>query len=368
MKLTTLYSLAKTGKVQEWTIEINGPKYRTHSGQVDGAITTSEWTVCEGKNQGRGNATQAHEQAFNEAQAKWKKKLDKNHFTSLQDLDNGPKFIEPMLAKNYDDYKDSIEFPVYSQPKLDGIRCIATVDGLYSRNGKEFVSVPHIFRELQKVWKFRPELVFDGEIYANKYANDFNQICSIAKKTKPTQDDLRFSAANIEYHVYDLVDNDKIFSHRSEYVRQFINHHIGGGNCIKVVMTNQIDKVKQLDDWYEWYVANGYEGQMIRLDGVYENKRSKSLLKRKEFKDAEFEIVDVKEGVGNRSGMAGNMRLRKDDGTEFDSNIKGDFGLLKQYLDDAPYLIGKMAICKFFNLTPLGIPRFPFVVGIRDFE
>jgi len=50
MKLKTIYKKTKTGATQEWTIEVDGNKYRTHSGQVGGAITTNEWTVVYGKN------------------------------------------------------------------------------------------------------------------------------------------------------------------------------------------------------------------------------------------------------------------------------------------------------------------------------
>ena len=36
MKLETIYKATKSGKVQEWTIEIEDNKYRTISGQTDG--------------------------------------------------------------------------------------------------------------------------------------------------------------------------------------------------------------------------------------------------------------------------------------------------------------------------------------------
>jgi len=50
MKLDTIYKKTKTGATQEWTIEVVGNKYRTHSGQVGGIITTNEWTIVYGKN------------------------------------------------------------------------------------------------------------------------------------------------------------------------------------------------------------------------------------------------------------------------------------------------------------------------------
>ena len=57
MKLETIYKKTKTGATQEWTIEVVGNKYRTHSGQVGGVITTNEWTIVYGKNTGKLNET-----------------------------------------------------------------------------------------------------------------------------------------------------------------------------------------------------------------------------------------------------------------------------------------------------------------------
>jgi hypothetical protein len=38
MKLPTIYKKTKTGKIQEWTIEVKGSQYRTISGQTDRII------------------------------------------------------------------------------------------------------------------------------------------------------------------------------------------------------------------------------------------------------------------------------------------------------------------------------------------
>ena len=80
MKLETIYKKTKTGATQEWTIEVVGNKYRTHSGQVGGAITTNEWTVVYGKNVGKANGTTDSEQALKEAEAKRTKKLESGYF------------------------------------------------------------------------------------------------------------------------------------------------------------------------------------------------------------------------------------------------------------------------------------------------
>jgi hypothetical protein len=53
----------------------------------------------------------------------------------------------------------------------------------------------------------------------------------------------------------------------------------------------------------EWLVL-GYEGSMWRDNKPYEQKRSKTLKKRKDFIDEEFPISKIIEGNGNWSGCA----------------------------------------------------------------
>jgi DNA ligase-1 len=134
---------------------------------------------------------------------------------------------------------------------------------------------------------------------------------------------------------------------------------------VRRVPTHLVDTITHLNELYEKYVDEGYEGQMVRTDGPYENKRSKYLLKRKEFQDSEFKILDIVEGVGNKSGMAGNMVFKNHKGIEFHSNIKGTRLYLKELLKNKNKLIGKTATVKYFNLTPEDeIPRFPYVINI----
>ena len=45
--------------------------------------------------------------------------------------------IKPMLAHKYNPEK--ADYPAYIQPKLDGVRCVFTKNGAYSRTGKEFM-------------------------------------------------------------------------------------------------------------------------------------------------------------------------------------------------------------------------------------
>jgi DNA ligase-1 len=139
-------------------------------------------------------------------------------------------------------------------------------------------------------------------------------------------------------------------------------------NPLVIVETTEVNSREHLDELYADYVEVGYEGQMIRLDGPYENKRSPKLLKRKEFVDEEYTILGYEEGVGNREGTIKHFKFENKEGRAFNSNVKGSFEYMAQLLEKADSLIGKEATIKYFNLTPDGVPRFPYVIAIRDYE
>ncbi len=177
MKLPKLFKRAVNGKTLEWEIEVNGACFRTISGYTDGIKTTSEWTCCEPKNQGKKNATTAEEQALAEATAMHRKRIELGSFENINDIDT-PVYFKPMLAHDYNDYKDKIKLPVAIQPKLDGVRCIVRADGMWSRNGKPIISAPHIFEALTPLFETNPDLILDGELYCDKTTAGFNTIIS----------------------------------------------------------------------------------------------------------------------------------------------------------------------------------------------
>ena len=358
MKLNTLYKRAVNGKVNEWTIETENNCFRTMSGYIDGVKTISEWTCCSGKNIGKKNETTPEQQALAEAQAMWTKKLELGSYELIDDIDT-PKFFNPMLAHKFEDYKDKITYPVFSQPKLDGIRCIVRADGMWSRNGKKIVSAPHIYEAMKPLFEANPDLVFDGELYADKFANDFNAICSLVKKTKPTSSDLENSKEQIQYHIYDLPSCSGTFTQRN---KALIDIGVPRG-CV-IVTTDKVNNENELMGCYGAYVNWGYEGQMIRLDKEYESKRSKSLLKHKSFVDEEYTILDVVEGEGNKTGMVGSFVFESKTGHIFNSSPKYSWDECKELWKQRQELIGKSATVKYFNLTPDGVPRFPYVINI----
>ena len=363
--LALLYKQTTTGKTQTWEIQVEADKFRTISGQLNGKLITNEWTVCEGKSIGQSNETSPSDQAIKEAEAKVKKKLESGYSDSLQTVGKA-KYFEPMLAQKWQDRREKLEFPLFIQPKLDGCRCIVNKDGMWSRNGKPIVSAPHIFEQLKDYFKTNPTAVFDGELYNHTLKNDFNKIISLVKKTKPESEDLLESKKTIQYWIYDYIDSDtgSVFEARTAKLKKTGLLY----DSLVFVQTIKAMSEKETDEWYEKWVGEGFEGQMVRMNDVYENKRSKYLLKRKDFVDEEYLIKDIVEGEGNRTGTAGYMTFENKDGKPFKSNIKGNFEYLADVLKQKKQLINKMATIKYFNLTPDGIPRFPFVTSIRDYE
>jgi ATP-dependent DNA ligase len=366
MKLPTLYSRTATGAIQVWTVEIQENAYRTLHGQYGGKIVTTEWYTTASTNVGRANERDPEEQALFEAQACWKKKRDSGMFEDILAVDTFT-FIEPMLAKKWEDRKSKVSYPLYCQPKLDGMRAVITRHGATSRNGKPWVTIPHILKALEPVFESYPDLILDGELYCHGLHDDFNKISSLIKKTKPSDADLQESASIIQYYWYDIADKTLKFIDRNAKIASIcVTYNFSIDSVVVPVSTYTAADEASLDTLYGIFLEDGFEGQMVRTNEPYEYKRSNTLLKRKEFQDDEYRIIAIEEGNGNKTGMAGYAILEREDGVRFRSNIKGNHGFLKALLPDAASYIGRYATCKFFNLTPDGIPRFPYVIGFRD--
>ena len=363
-----LFKRDTKGSIRTWVAETgtDGTNWfwRTRSGLETGKKVTSEWKSVEQKNLGKVNETSLSAQASAEMWAEFKKRQDKGFFSNIQDIDTYDKF-KPMLAAKHEDAKyDFYGKTYYSQPKLDGIRCIARADGLWTRAGKPIVSCPHLIESLAPFFKSYPDAILDGELYNHDLRDDFNKITSIVRKTKPTSDDYVEAADLVQYHVYDIGSSLDKFWDRIN----FIFDNLKGLTSINPVSTRRITNQQEMDDLYGSYLEDGFEGQMIRENDVYETKRSKYLLKRKEFLDAEFDVVSMEEGKGNWSGMAKRFILKLDDTRNFGAGVRGKQDVLKELWDNN--ITPNWVTLRYFTPTPDGVPRFPVVVdwgfGSRD--
>ena len=282
--------------------------------------------------------------------------------------DAGKKFFQPMLAAKYFGLNQKrrnelFEGNVYCQPKLDGIRCIVTKDGMFSRHGKEIISAPHIRKSLEPVFQKYPDLILDGELYNHDLNEDFNQIISLARKTKPTEEDLKMSEQKIQYWIYDLPSCSENFSDRNwELTKLFQDNKEFQKYCINVE-TNMVLSDEEVQNKLEYYLDKGYEGAIVRLNKPYENKRTNSLLKVKKFEDEEFVIVDIEEGRGNLAGKAGRIIVDVD-GKRVSAGLKFSHEDAAEIWINKDRYIGKKATIKYFSRTPDGSLRFPKCIQI----
>ncbi len=356
----TLYKIDSKGKLREWRCEIDGANFRTVSGLADGKQVTSEWKETFAKNVGRANATTAEAQAVAEVDALYTKRLDGEYHRDIADVTKA-RFFKPMLAAKWEDRLTKVEYPVYVQPKLDGVRCIANKDGLWSRTGKQIVSCPHIEVALEPLFDTNPDLVLDGELYNHKLRDDFNQIISLVRKTKPTDEDLVDSHDMVEFHVYDLPSSEAIYSERRTELEQVLRYE---DSSLVFVQTDFATSEDDVDALFGTYVEQGYEGGIIRLDMPYEQKRSNGLLKRKDFEDSEFEIISIEEGKGNWAGYAKRVIFRLEDGRECGSGLAGNQDFARQLLSERDKYVGGQVTVQYFTRTPDGVPRFPIAKAL----
>jgi DNA ligase-1 len=355
-----IYKRDSAGKLRIWFYEVDGDKYRTTAGLEGGSLVTSEWTLCKPKSK----ATGAEQAAF-EAQAEENKKLDREYRRSPTELDQVP--TAPMLAQDFVKQK-SVGFPVWSQPKLDGIRAKINRHGAFSREYQRHLNVDHILEALAPLFATMPNLELDGELYNHDLKDDFNKITSIVRKQSPT-DEQRAEARNlIQYHVYDIPSLGHFpFGYRWGQLSCLMNDAPDINGIIVPVPTRLADDKERLDELYGEYLAVGYEGQMVRLDAPYEfDKRSKHLLKRKEFITAEFPLLRVEEGQGNWAGYAKRIVFKLPDGRECGAGMRGTQDFAKDLLKKASYWDHRAKVTvRHFAPTPDGMPRFPVAIDFH---
>ena len=366
-KFPPLYKKDSKGKIRVWSMELgqgdtpDSGYHRTIAGIEGGKMVTSGWTECQPKNVGKSNETTALTQAASEIESAYEKKLELTYFRSKDEIDT-VRYIEPMLAQDYTKVRSKIEVTdgVYAQPKLDGIRCIARADGLWTRKGKQIVACPHIEEALAPFFKKNPEAVLDGELYNHYFADDFNKITSIVRKTKPTEADLSRSKQYMLYHIYDWV-SEKPFDQRIRGVSDVVV--MLDSPYLMPVDTVLVHRQSDLDQLYGNWIAEGYEGQMVRPndgEGYQPGKRSRSLLKRKEFQTDEFPVLRMEEGNGNWAGAVKKFIVKLPNGNECDATPRGSYDDQKAMLEKGD--VPTWATVRYFGYTPDGYLRFPVAV------
>lgn len=348
-----LYKRDSKGKVRVWSMELDGDRFRTTSGLQDGQLVTSGWTTCIPKSKPTGE-----EQAAFEVESSYKHQTDRDYYENIADIDSGG-FFQVMLAEKYKGWPGH---EVYSQPKLDGFRCVATKDGLCTRQGKPIPAAAHVLEALAPLFALYPNARLDGELYNHDLRHEFQTLSSILKKQTPNAAQLAEAAEKVQYWVYDLPSHEGWFSQRSVTL-SFMLEQAGlmTNRTIKCVTTNVCETEAELDEMYATYLQSEVEGQMVRLDESYRNARSSALQKRKEFQCAEFDVVSIDEGNGNWAGLAKRVTCRLPDGREFGAGIKGNMERAAELLTETH----KQVTVRFFRYTDAGIPYLPVVTAFH---
>ena len=353
-----LISENKAGNKKFWRLHIvrDGEHYHTQTEWY--SITTtgkeskkqlSEPYYAQPKNVGRANQRNSQQQADFEFDAIIKKQMDKGFHREGEK----PKTLPmPMLAHKFKDNKSKVEFPVFVQPKLNGMRMLFDGDMGWSRGNKEII--PEVIEHL----KFDTDgFILDGELMLPD--NQLLQESMTAiKKFRPEL------SPKLLYHVYDIVDDSMPFSQRYEIIQDLVANAPKNVKLVKTVRASNESDVAHL---HQRFVKDGYEGTMIRDSEMkYEiGKRSYSLLKLKDFVDAEYRIVNVIDGDGSDVGLA-IFELETDSGERFNCRPEGSQENRADLFKNRRELVGKYLTVRYQELSKDGIPIFPVGVSIRE--
>ena len=273
--------------------------------------------------------------------------------------------IKAMLAHKYNE--DKAHYPAFIQPKLDGVRCLFTAKGAFSRANNQFMNVDHIDQALKPFFAKNPTAILDGELYNHGLKDDFEKIISLVKKKKPTDNDKAEAAELVQYHVYDVASMTIApYSLRFNFIQDLTYTY----PICKVDTQVALD----FDEALKMHKKNlklGYEGSIYRsFEGRYKGTRSWDLMKFKDFHDDEATIIGYDIGQGKREGTLGKFIMMDDDGNKFGCPPgKGyNYKDLANMLNNITDYIGERATFTYFERTKAGSYRHPHYKCLRNYE
>ena len=190
----------------------------------------------------------------------------------------------------------------------------------------------------------------------------------IRDRQKPTADDRLDAQHLVQFHVYDYFDGVKYDSYKTR-MQQLVTSDIYDAQ-IKYVPARLVDSLNYARDIHADFLDKGYEGSIIRLDGLYKHGRSYDLMKFKDFSDTEATIIGYEVGKGKRTGTLGKFIMQDDEGVEFGCPPgKGyNYKDLAEMLNNITDYIGKRATFTYFQRTQAGSYRHPHYKCIRNYE
>lgn len=355
-------------------------QYSTVSGIVDMKMTTSAPTIISsGKNLGKKNATNALTQAYNDCMSKYRTKIKAGYSDSKPDTKISASKNQipfPMALKTWKDFGHRLNYPLYLQPKLDGLRMIALLDKnkkviLKSRRLHDIAGFDKLRAELQTLYDNSNDktIILDGELY--KHGMDLQTISGIVRSDARVseEEELRFML----FDCFSIGDTSA-FDDRLARLESFIADRQSTSQ-LELNDTVSVASEIEADKYYIEKTDQGYEGIIYKsADRLYEysltkEKRSSWYLKRKQQFDDEFEIVGFGEGKGKDLGCVVFI-LKTKSGIEFNSVINGTYEYRKQLYQECvknfDTFKGRMAKVQYEDLSSDGVPLRNRMIMIRD--
>ena len=401
-----LFKINTNSKIYMWVLEIvpqgpegDGYQIVTRNGEKDGKMIEHTTLITKGK-----ASRTPLEQAVLEANSKFKSKKEKELYVEdmeslAEELDTAKKSggkksvsaakVRPMLAQEFTFAKYEaakadkaaapsrsfkINFPAFVQKKYDGIRCLAYMrDGkvfLESRTGEKFEKFDILRDQLEATFfsKMSPDqqatFYFDGELYTNDIP--FNEISGLVRMTAKHAKLSDMERANkIHYYVYDCIDLANLEMTYKDRNQLLATKFKGiKSPMLHLVETEIAESTKDVKEKHDQYVAEGYEGIMVRdMIGPYEvDKRSKYLQKYKEFCEDEFKIV----GFHEENGGLVIWDVILPNGKTCAAAPNASDAQRKELFKNADAYVGKMLTIYHFGYDADGRLRFPRGKAIRE--
>lgn len=285
--------------------------------------------------------------------------------------------MKPMLARTVGPKFSS--YPCYAQPKFNGIRALRQ-NGLWQSRGEIIWPTNffcHIDEELNSMGL--NEVLLDGELYRHGWKlQRINEAAAVNATVRGPNAD----TSELEYVIFDIPSLHLKFSDRwFEYYHGII---AAERPHVRAAPTAFIQDKDDMLRHFHLYTKLGYEGIMLRLDGVYEfgehlgrngnqtTFRSRNLWKHKQWEDGEYMCVGVTQGEGKADIGVGALVLQVIKppifGPESFPTFKVGTGLTDEdrisFMENPP--IGKLIRVRFLCLTEEGKPFNPSFIAVMS--
>lgn len=390
---TYLYKKDSSERIRQWSIRADDKGIYTADGILGGKIKDETFKEAKPTNIGKANYRDSKAQALFMMEAAITKKLRSNYFKSVEEAKNKEKLFLPtgcpggMCWEKFKD-KSHVIYPALASAKLDGSKMYSTWREnrvfLNTRSAKEHLNFQHIEEALKDFYKENPNIVLDGEAYNHDYAKKFEELQSIFRKEKPTEEQRKLSKEVAKFYVYDVVDLNKpnlTAIERQTLLQTIFDDWFDNSDFIIEWSSIMVTNEKDYDKFHEKCMKEGFEGSILKIsDQPYIQRKTKFVMKRKPKFDCEFKIIDVLEGTGTNKGIAASIviDLKNCEGMNHDhfSQLKGEIQdagfakgwnhkLQKELLLNKNNIVGKYGTIEYGGITNHGKLRFPKFKAVR---